>query len=780
MGKNSVFPPQKVTLRKKTKEWKESSLEAIISRYNVDTARKRNMQISRDMMNSKFDLEDLKYVTDPYHVGEEFPARIQNINVVRPKIELLVGEETKRPDNIIVFRTDDDATESIMEKMKDMLYRAMEDSVSNQNISTDEEQMRYLQQRIQEINNYIKNEYYDPAEKVAVVSLKNLKEKLDLRDEFLQGFRDGLTNAEEIYYIGVRNGLPILERVDPKNCAYDMGSGIKFIDEGDWFVRHEWMTPATVYDQFYDLMTEADLDDMLEAIGNAGRSNGDINGNLIQWREFDVTSTDNPYITTGVDTRFKSPVVSVFHGTWKSYKQIGYLSYTDPETGEVIEDIVDETYKPMDGENVVWDWIIEWWEGYRIGQNIYVGIKPIEYQDISIDNPNAQRGVYTGAIYGTDSSDNKSLVDIMKPLQYIYLILWYRLELTLARDKGKIFMMDITQIPKGLGIDEYKWMHYLTSMGVSFINPYDEGWNIPGREGGKASAMNQMTSIDMSMSNVVAEYINLMEKVESMIGELSGVSKARQGQIHQSSLVGNVQQEITQSSHITEPLFWKHNQIKRRAYTNLLNVAKFCYKTYGKKSLNFIFGGVERMFIEISEDFLYSDYDVFLTDSTKEHQNLQFLRNLYQPAMQNGATLLDVAEIMSEDNLSEIKKKLSDIERKRAEMMRQAQEAEQAMAQQESQLKQEELRIKEEDSIRKAETAINVALIGAENKNTESIEVEEPEDNSLEFEKINIQKDKVKKDYEVKTKQLSETERHNKATEGISKIAKKTVTKPKK
>nr|DAJ18001.1 MAG TPA: portal protein [Podoviridae sp. ctY3D12] len=33
---------------------------------------------------------------------------------------------------------------------------------------------------------------------------------------------------------------------------------------------------------------------------------------------------------------------------------------------------------------------------------------------------------------------------MMKPLQYMYIVLWYRLELTMARDKGKVSVMDVT------------------------------------------------------------------------------------------------------------------------------------------------------------------------------------------------------------------------------------------------------------------------------------------------------------------------------------------------
>nr|DAH91985.1 MAG TPA: portal protein [Caudoviricetes sp.]DAK71156.1 MAG TPA: portal protein [Caudoviricetes sp.]DAW18132.1 MAG TPA: portal protein [Caudoviricetes sp.]DAW31915.1 MAG TPA: portal protein [Caudoviricetes sp.] len=54
-----------------------------------------------------------------------------------------------------------------------------------------------------------------------------------------------------------------------------------------------------------------------------------------------------------------------------------------------------------------------------------------------------------------------------------------------------------------MGIDVNKWMHYLGALGVAFINPYEEGWDIPGREGGKPSQFNQFTSLDLTMASTI-------------------------------------------------------------------------------------------------------------------------------------------------------------------------------------------------------------------------------------------------------------------------------------
>ena len=783
--KGGVFPPQKLPLSKKDKEWRETSLEGIISRYYFNNERRANMKISYDLINSVFDMNDLKYVTDPYKVGEGFPAKIQNINIIRPKIELLKGEETKRPESFVVFRTDEAAVDEVISAQKDMLFQAMSTAMSANLNSQNDEDLQYLQQRLQQIKAYISQDYYDAAEQTANKTLKYLREKLNIREEFMKGWEDALVAGEEIYYVGIINGEPVLERVNPIFFAYDKDPDLRWIEEGEWATRQFLMTPSAVYDRFFDIMEEADLDALLKDISSnytSSKSTGaNINTNYITYKNIDNVSPydDSRFFT---DPYRKGPFVRVFHGTWRSYKRIGYLEYQDQD-GTMTTTIVDETYKVQPGETISWDWITEWWEGYRIGDDIYVGIQPIQYQATSIDNPNSGKGCYVGGAYSHNNSENKSFVEIMKPLQYMYIVLWYRLELALSRDKGKVLLMDITQIPKGMGIDEYKWMHYLTSMGVIFVNPYEEGFNIPGREGGKPASFNQFNSVDLSMSSTIGEYINLMAKIEQMLGELCGISAQRQGQISQDALVGVTQQAIIQDSHVTEPLFWKHNQIKKNCITQLLNTAKFAWRVHDKKNVNYVLGGPEREFIKITDDFLYADYDVFVSDSTKEHQDIEAMKNLYQPAMQNGATLLDIATMMTSTNLSEMKMKLADIEKKRGQTQQQQQEAEQQIQQQQIATQQEHNRVLEEDSIRKSETAITVALITAHGREGAPDQVDEntyTEQLNLDQEKIKLQQQQLQHTMDLNNRKQTEVERTNKAKEAISKASKTQSTTNKK
>lgn len=779
--KRTEFPVQKLPLSKKGEAWRKACVDVLISRegssYSSGRARKDVIRVNYDLYNGIFNEDDFHYVVNPFNVDDGFPAHPQNMNIIKPKIDLLIGEATKRPFNFKVFSTSEETVSHIQDKKKEMLVNTyLEHVVSGKS-------QEETDAAIQEIDTYMKNKYTTAHEQTAYNSLQYLKQQLTLDHVFIRGFKDALIAGEEIYYAGIVNGEPTCERVNPYQFTYDNDPDLEYIEDGDWAVRRFLMAPGAIYDRFQDMMDSEQLDELLAMTGGDSltRKPSDVNYNSIIYKDKIISDINN-------DEFFKGQLLPVWHVVWKSFKKIGHLKYTDPDTGEEQEDIVDETYK-IDkslGESIEWDWYTEVWEGFRVGTSIYLDMRPVQYQYQSLENPKTSKLPFIGARYNATNTRNRSLVDTMKPLQYMYIVIWYRLELALARDKGKIINMDITQIPKSMGVDVQKWMHYLSALGVNLINPYEEGWDIPGREGGRPASYNQMSAQDLSMSNVIADYIGLLGKIEDMIGEISGVSRQREGSISNNELVGNVQRAVVQSSMITEPIFEIHSQIMRHAYTALLNTAKYAWQENDKKKLNFIVDDFCRQMLEIDDNFLYSDYDIFVNDSTKEQQNLEALRNLVQPAMQNGATLSDAATILMSDSISEITRKLKEIEEKRSEQLQQQAQQEQQMQMQmqqmQSQIQSEDNRIREEDSIRKAETAIQVAQINASSRMQGSIESAPAEDNGVEEFKLRLQQDKLNSDNRFKQMDLSETARSNRKAEEFKQqeieIKRKQANKP--
>ena len=692
---NATFPQQKLPLSKKNEDWQHSCVNYIIGEGNVVSGgmtktRFGEMQTYYNLYNSIFDEKDFKRVTNPFKVDDGFPATPQDFNIIRPKIDLLIGEETKRPMNFRVVRTSQEAASELMEKEKQMLMQYIMAAITAR--MSEEEAAQFQEQLAngevmppQAIAKYMERDYKDVIENTAYHTLVYLKEKLNIDNEFIKGWKDALIAGTEIYYVGVLNDEPYMERVNPLYFSYDKSPDLEYIEDGSWCCRRMRLPVAEIYDRYYDKLTEKDLNKLNEMLtGTPMNDNGEKdpvdNFNSIQMHIY-----DNP-----VYDQKSRYCINVWHCCWKSFKKIYYVTTLD-EAGQPQVTIVDETYKKVGTElSVETDWIVEVWEGYRAGSDLYFGIQPIEYQHISIDNPNSQKLPYCGCIYSNTNSRPRSLVSILKPLQYMYIVLWYRLELAIARDKGKVINMDITQIPKSMNITPDRWMHYLSSVGVNFINPYEEGWNIAGREGGKPATFNQITSLDLTMSNVIAEYIQLMDKIEILAGTISGITTQRQGEISTSELVGNVERSVVQSSHITEPLFWAHNQCKRHVLNMLLNTAKGAWEQTGKKKLSYIFDNGERAYLDITDKFYYEDMDVFVSDTSKDLENIRKLQQLIQPAMQNGASLLEAAEILTNDNFNIIKQKLQEMQKRQEDQIKQQQEAEQNTQMQLQQMQNEQ------------------------------------------------------------------------------------------
>lgn len=749
----SSLPIQKLSIKKKTKEWKEANVKYYVSKYKSDMSKYEEIKICDDLYNSIYDENDIKYVTNPYKVKEGFPAAPHNFNIIKPKIDLLVGELSRRPDSFKVFHTNEDA----ISRIQDLKIQTLKDYISAyimQGGFEEEEE----EKRLAEIEEYFKGSYVDEAEEAAFHTLNYLKEKLDLDNKLLKGFKDGLITNKEIYYCGIVNGDPCVDKVDPYYFCHDQNPELENIEDGEWAVNRVPMSLSDIHDRLGDLMTETQFDDLLNRYSSSIDKSrpGEVNftpivRNAPSWLTGDASSPEN--------------VIDVYHVVWRSFKKVGFLTIIDEESGEEKVITVDENYEPLPEDDIEWEWLTEIWEGYYLAEELIIGVQPVENQEFSVETPNDNKLPYIGSIFNGNNSKGKSLVSIMKPLQYMYIIVWYRLELALARDKGKVLTMDITQIPKSMGIDVPEFMHYLSSMGVAFINPYEsEMTDIPGRDGGHPSSFNTFSAQDLTMGNVLTDYINLLAKIEDMIGEISGISRQRLGQVENRETKGGIERAVSNSSNVTEMNFYIHNNIKKRLYNYLLNCAKTAWSRGNKKKLYYIMDDSNRAFINLSEEFLYSDLGVFVTDSTRESNNIEMLRNLLQPAMQSGATLLDAAYLLTSNNMTMIKNRLKDVEKRRQEAENKQIETQQQQAQLTQELQMQQLKLQEEDSVRKSDTAIQVALIQADSKGAQSTESEPSE---IDFSKLELEREKMQKDFDLKKSKLEEDKRKNRTNEDL-------------
>lgn len=176
------FPIQRLPLSKKNEEWRKRCVDYIIGISDIASSDsipdEDELQSYYDLYNSIYNEKDLKYVTNPFNQDDGFPAMAQDYNIIRPKIDLLLGEETKRPFNFKVCRTSDIASSEIQDKAKQMLLDYMQAAMISK--LSPEDQARFQEalqtgeiQTPEQIQKYLTKDYKDIAEIIAYQSINH-------------------------------------------------------------------------------------------------------------------------------------------------------------------------------------------------------------------------------------------------------------------------------------------------------------------------------------------------------------------------------------------------------------------------------------------------------------------------------------------------------------------------------------------------------------------------------------------------------------------------------
>ena len=732
------LPKQKIPLSQKNEEWKKDTINYFerLSYTSPSGNRTNNFNklVNYDLYNGRFNKADLEYVCNPLGLSDnDFPATLQHYDVVSPAFNLLIGEEVKRPDNFMVVsespedinRKSEDLKNKVTTSLEELLIGAIDPSTQDPNNPppTPEQIAKY--------------ERYNPSDLVesqANKILKSLRRKLNTKEIFKKGWKDALIAGEEIYWTGVSNKEPILRRCNPLNITVVLDNDSDFIDEAVAAIETRMLTPSTIIDEFGDQLKSSEIDTLemyINAVGNQYMQAQGPNPSF-------TLDTNGQTVDIGgsIGTKsssFNSRLIRVVRVEWKSFTKRFKLTYTD-EDDQAQELTVDETFKLAIFKKAYQDakteeyWITEAWEGIKIGADIFLEVKPKLNQRRRMDNPYVCKLGYTGLIYNATNSVSVSVMDRLKPYQYLYNIISYRLELAFASDMGKVMLMDLAQIPRSEGIDIEKWMYYLRAMKVAFINSAEEGNK--GSMTGKISSFNQFQSIDMSLSNVIQQYIQTLDYIKAQVAFISGVSPQRLGAISSNELVGNVQKSVEQSALITEFMFDSHNEVKRRVYTALIECAKVAYRDGLVTQYVLDDMGIEMLKLEEFE-LENSEFNTYVSNSNKDAEVIATLKQLSQIALQSDkADLSTMIDTIINENPRDIMRILkrgeeakhkrdSDAQQQQLDAQQKDMQAQQAMHAEEIAERQKDRDMQQYIAESNNETKIQVAEIAVYNKQLE-------------------------------------------------------------
>ena len=783
------FPPQQLPFSRKTKAWRKKHCDWAASKafFNYSPVRKSvlHKKINYDLVNGKLHMKDLMLVINPDNIQAGFiPDKIQHYPIMNSKMNVLRGEESKRVFDYRVVITNPNAISEIETNKKNELMQRLQQMVSDTSQSEEE-----FNAELDKLNEYITYEWQDIREIRANALLNHYVKELNMPLIFNKGFMDAMTVAEEVYMCDIVGGEPVIEKLNPLNLRVFRSGYSDRIEDADVIIYEDYWSPGKIIDTFYDSLTSEDIK-YIENIPNNpyGESNGvepdprlefiptgGIIGDdeIMNPNQLFAESYDNsmmPYDTAG-----NIRVVRVF---WKSRRKIKKVKSYDPQTGEETFNFYPETYviNKDKGEEEEILWINEAWEGTKIGEKIYVNMRPRLVQYNRLSNPSRCHFGIVGSIYNLNQSKPFSLVDMMKPYNYLYDAIHDRLNKMLSKNWGKIITLDLAKVPAKWDID--KWMYYAKTNNIAVIDSFKEG-NIGAATGKLAGALNNASSgvIDAELGNSIQQSINLLEFIKLEMADVAGISKQREGQISNRETVGGVERATLQSSHITEWLFVTHEDVKRRALECFLETAKIAFRGRGKKFQYILSDGSMRVMDIDGDEFAECDYGLVVDNSNAIQELQQKMDMLAQAALQNQT--LNFSTIMKLYNSSSLAEKQRMVEKNEQELMQRQQEAQQQQMQlqqqqmeADAQAKEADMQLKDQMNQRDNETKILVATISAQSSMADD-GIQEPEfseeakaklmENMRQFderlkldrERLAFDKDKARTDAELKLKQIN-------------------------
>jgi hypothetical protein len=365
------------------------------------------------------------------------------------------------------------------------------------------------------------------------------------------------------------------------------------------------------------------------------------------------------------------------------------------------------------------------------------------------------------------------MVDMMKPLQYMYNATADKLNKLLARNIGKIIQLNLSLVPEGWTVD--KWLYYAKMNGIAVIDPMKEG-NVGVAKGKMAGMFNMPTTIDTELGNSIQNMIQLLEYIKNQMSEITGITKQRQGQISNRETVGGVERSTLQSSHTTRWYFAKHNDTKKRVIEAFLELAKVTMKGKTKKFQYILPDHSQQLLTIEGDDFAECDYGLVVDDGYDTQALNQEIAQIAQAAMQNSTlTFSTYLKIKANCSMADKIRMIEQEEQARMEQAQQAQQQQQKLAEQQMQqqasAEQAELELKNTLNERDNETKLLIANMQALAQQDQAqngiiekpIERDKLNEQLREFDaKLKLEYDKLKFEEEKLTKTLKAKNNGNK------------------
>lgn len=648
------------------------------------------------MLNNDIRQEDVESLCNPLNYSKDaFEEEILPFNIIPKIINELIGEEIRRSDvytpiltsQKALYRKDYQLQQSVEKYVADkinMIYVLEEQRMMNSELPKQELE-KMLQQKRQELESKIQRPlssgFLSEQEILASKILKYANFDQNIRYTKNETQKDFLTVDEEIVYVGVQNNKPVINKLNPLFSIYHKSPETMYIQDGD---QAGYSIPMTYYDvinRFGSYLSEDDINNLqlkhtskdmlptkrIEPFHHSQYPDIDTQffGVLNDFVYADPFM--GSYGSGNSVLRFYHNFVQVTHLEQKAFRKVGFLTYKN-EYNEKITELQDESFIIPDtsrkeklrnkyGEdNEIYFWFDEEtqtefefeqlqiprvYEATRLGRDIYIMCREKPYQTTSIDDPftTCKLG-YHGRCYSSNNARPISVLERMKPYNFLYMITMNMLTKHIARYKGILTDIDTSQTDLNLAEDgdpakalEAR-LKYI-DLGYNIYNSLKDAESGENIYTGRKQAGTENASNAQDLLNL----INILQQLNTEIGMIVGVSPQRLAQMTSQNVADN-QQALLQSSYITEPYFNAHNETQKEIMLSYLQIfiiqAKEKLENDDQLFLNYILDDSSSELLKILPDTLEeTDYGLFVQLSGNMKEYFDTMKNLTHALIQN-------------------------------------------------------------------------------------------------------------------------------------------------
>lgn len=670
-------PPQRLSTKEKlgkgekSKSWRINSLDYYADLTGNDSYYRLYMRNLYRIAAGYLDDDSYEHISNPRHTnknryGVNYKTPINNYDISTPIISAFLGDKIDRMIKPTVVAINSDIENIKQEEKTRIINQQLQQVFLNEMSKLRDtgfpEQDVLSIQEIDQIVDNIKDEKSITGAKALEYIMVNNEVFRKFRKMFFHWIVTNYTCSVK----NVNNNDIEYESVSPLNINYKLSEDQDFIEDGESASVTFFMTNSEVIDKYYDELEEKDIK-LLE-----GRYQNDSSRQRTPfYSDTDVlySSLVNEGVLNGRATMYSdnNDNNTVTYVNWKSLVKIGRIITENPLTGEEETIEVNEDYKPLEGEKVDWKWVNQVWEGYKVNEGIYFGIRPVPFQRSKFDNPSSCKLLINGRSFMNAHYRHRSIVERLQPYQKRYNVVSYHLEKLINKNKDKIVVMPYGLIPDNENLNISDMMYYADKDSFLFVDSSDPKM---------LANLQNVRVLDMSLNQNMSFLSDMLRIIKLQAEESVGFNRQRLGNVNSSDGKGTNEDAIQRSNIITSEIFEEFEEFEEREWQGLLDLSKFAWKD-GKKE-TYLNSQKASTLLEVGLEYRELEFGVRATRSSIELRRLEKLRSQsqQQALTQNGVAMSTIIDMENVDSLSEMQEIIKKAEAKFLEQSQASQEAE--------------------------------------------------------------------------------------------------------